>query len=252
MKNIKYTKEALEEAVSHSNSIAGVLHYLNATLNGALYSHIKRCIKEFNLDISHFAKRSSNNSKCSRNIHWKDILVKRRIHRREKSYVLRKAMIESGIEYKCVLCGNKGQWRNIALVLEVDHKNGDWSDNRPENIQFLCPNCHAQETRKQLHFFELNINNPVKIIKSKRVAKRCNNATICKNCGKEFYPHICSPGKYCSQKCSHKSQQRVNRPSKEELQTLIQNMSFVAIGKKFGVSDNTIRKWAKSYGIPIR
>ncbi len=29
----------------------------------------------------------------------------------------------------------------------------------------------------------------------------------------------------------------------------IENLSWVAIGKKYGVSDNAVRKWAKKYGI---
>jgi hypothetical protein len=42
---------------------------------------------------------------------------------------------------------------------------------------------------------------------------------------------------------------KVVRPSKEELEQLIQNNSFLALSRKFGVSDNAIRKWCKLYGI---
>ena len=33
---------------------------------------------------------------------------------------------------------------------------------------------------------------------------------------------------------------------------LIKNKTFVQIGKDYGVSDNTIRKWCKGYGLPYK
>jgi hypothetical protein len=33
-------------------------------------------------------------------------------------------------------------------MLDVDHKNGDPTDNRPENLQTLCKCCHAYKTWK--------------------------------------------------------------------------------------------------------
>ena len=54
---------------------------------------------------------------------------------------------------------------------------------------------------------------------------------------------------YCID-CGHKSEQRCERPSREELKKLIRNESFVGIGKMFGVSDNAIRKWCVSYNLP--
>lgn len=48
------------------------------------------------------------------------------------------------------------------------------------------------------------------------------------------------------------AQRRVERPSKEELSRLLQESNFTAIGKTYGVSDNTIRRWCKAYGLPHR
>lgn len=42
------------------------------------------------------------------------------------------------------------------------------------------------------------------------------------------------------------------RPSKEQLAQEIDSMSFIALGKKYGVSDNAVRKWAKAYGLLFR
>lgn len=42
---------------------------------------------------------------------------------------------------------------------------------------------------------------------------------------------------------------KIKRPTKEELEKMINTMSWVAIGREYGVSDNAIRKWAKNYNI---
>lgn len=57
-----------------------------------------------------------------------------------------------------------------------------------------------------------------------------------------------------NQRCilCYKKLQRKNRPSREELKQLIRNESFLSIGKKFGVSDNAIRKWCDDYNLPRR
>lgn len=52
--------------------------------------------------------------------------------------------------------------------------------------------------------------------------------------------------------CQSIKQRVVERPSKEELATLVAQESFVALGKKFGVSDNAVRKWCKAYDLPYR
>ena len=46
-------------------------------------------------------------------------------------------------ENRCEECGIS-QWRNRDLSLALHHINGDGNDNRLENLQLLCPNCHSQ------------------------------------------------------------------------------------------------------------
>ena len=56
---------------------------------------------------------------------------------------IRQALLELGHPDECADCGTGPVWQGRPLALEVDHVNGDWSDNRPGNVRLLCPNCHA-------------------------------------------------------------------------------------------------------------
>lgn len=52
--------------------------------------------------------------------------------------------------------------------------------------------------------------------------------------------------------CNDIFQQKVSRPTRNELKKLIRVSSFAALGRKFNVSDNTVRKWCKNYGLPFK
>ena len=62
-----------------------------------------------------------------------------------KSYNLKDRLYLEGYkEVKCERCGIEDTWNGKAIVLELDHINGDKTDNSLENLRILCPNCHSQ------------------------------------------------------------------------------------------------------------
>ena len=47
------------------------------------------------------------------------------------------------IPYKCEVCGCDGHWQDGIISLELDHIDGDNTNNEISNLHYLCPNCHA-------------------------------------------------------------------------------------------------------------
>lgn len=68
---------------------------------------------------------------------------------------------------------------------------------------------------------------------------------LCKECGER----ISKRAERCVS-CTNKFAQKTERPTREELKDLIRHNSFVKIGEIYSVSDNAIRKWCDSYGLP--
>lgn len=84
-----------------------------------------------------------------------------------------------------------------------------------------------------------------------RKHKFINNQPIkeyfCIDCGKP----VSKGAKRCFD-CNAIFQQKVERPSRKKLKEEIRNNSFVKVGKKYEVTDNTIRKWCKKYNLPFK
>ena len=77
-------------------------------------------------------------------LHWNRILVRNRTKRRTSASLLKRAMLEAGIKYQCERCGSLPEWQGKSLTLQVDHIDGDFLNNEPDNVRFICPNCHSQ------------------------------------------------------------------------------------------------------------
>jgi hypothetical protein len=57
---------------------------------------------------------------------------------------IKERLIREGVkDGACELCGLR-DWRELPLSLQLHHVNGDGQDNRIDNLQLLCPNCHSQ------------------------------------------------------------------------------------------------------------
>ncbi len=143
---MKYTKKRLEKAAKNSESIYGVLRELGITYqSGGIHSHISRRLKEFDIDTSHFLGRGWSKGKHALNRRSpEEVLILRESGRRQRREILKRVLFEIGFEYKCEICELEPEWNGLSLTLHIDHKNGNFLDDRKENLRFLCPNCHSQ------------------------------------------------------------------------------------------------------------
>lgn len=78
-------------------------------------------------------------------------------------------------------------------------------------------------------------------------SQKTQDQAFCSICGKEIGPKSISG---MCRECYNKSTRIVERPTREELKQMIKEESFVAIGKKFNVTDNAVRKWCELYHLP--
>ena len=212
----KYKKEILEKIVLESISVSEVMRKLGVKLGGGNHKYLSTIIKKFNINTKHFLGKGYNKGKFGPKKSWNEILIinpsdKQRI----EAFRLRKALIESGRKYKCVDCGLEEIWNNKKITLEIHHKNRNWSDNRPENLDFLCPNCHSQQEKLFNYKFNKCVDCNCKIDKK---SQRCKS-------------------------CAAKQQlTKIIWPTKDQLKEMLKNESYRSLGKKLGVSDNAIRK----------
>lgn len=157
---------------------------------------------------------------------------------------------------KCQCCG----YDKCEEALEVHHLNPDEKEltfsssynqswdvlaKELENCVLLCANCH-----RELHYGLIKVDKPS--FDSNRNAEITNNLidfktkkkNYCKECGKE----IDVKAELCVD--CYRALQRKGRPEPEELMRLIAKLGFEEVGRLYGVTGNSVKKWCKTYGLP--
>lgn len=136
-----YTDEEFVQVVANSSSIRQALMGLGLRPAGGNYSTFASTVKRLNLDTSHFTGKGWNKGKT----HPPIVSIEDYL-RNEKpvtSHRLRLRLLREGVKkHQCESC-LLTEWFGDPIPLELDHINGQRHDNRLENLQLLCPNCHA-------------------------------------------------------------------------------------------------------------
>jgi hypothetical protein len=137
----KYTPKELEDAVKASVSLRQVLQLLNIVPAGGNYQTLKKAISHFQLDTNHFTGQNITGRKLPlRRKTIEEYLTK---NSGVQSNKLRKYILDGKIfSHVCSSC-NLSEWLSKPIPLELDHINGDSTDNELSNLRLLCPNCHA-------------------------------------------------------------------------------------------------------------
>lgn len=174
----------------------------------------------------------------------------------------RKANLRKVFHSKCCLCG----FSEVQEALEFHHVNPEekefqicGSNNQTKALKkqleemkktiLVCSNCHKgihnniyQVPDNWTEFYDDKIAQELLDDLEKIKTHQIN---YCQRCGKE----ITSISTYCSE-CFHIMQRKCDRPNREELKDLIYILPFTQIASKYGVTDNAVRKWCKSYNLP--
>jgi transposase-like protein len=235
----RYSEDQARAAIAASFSYAEALRHLGLCTTGGNWQTLRTWVVRWDVDTTHFDPNIARRAGLHRPPRpLEEILVEHstysRNHLKDRLYL---AGLKSPV---CELCGQGESWRGCRMAMILDHVNGVRNDNRIENLRIVCPNCAATF---DTHCGRKNRNDAVE--------------RACLRCGTVFTPKY-PRHRYCSRECGMRAPRssrgvpnpalrRVERPPYDELLHAIAATSYVAVGRRFGVSDNAVRKWVRQY-----
>lgn len=164
---------------------------------------------------------------------------------------------------KCCICGFNNfqegldfhhvnpEEKEFGLTSESTTKALDKQLKEAKKCILVCANCH-----RGIHYGYIQVPENWQSFYNENIAQsllddlekvKTHQINYCKRCGIE----ISYGAKYCPE-CSHLISRKVERPSREELKQMIRTEPFTTIAKKYGVTDNSIRKWCEIENLPTK
>jgi hypothetical protein len=234
----RYSEAQAREAIAASLSYSDALRRLGMRPAGGNHRTIRRYAEEvWRIPVDHFDPDAARHARLrSDPVPLEEVLVEGSRYQRA---LLKERLFATGLkERRCELCGQGELWRGRRMSLILDHINGVADDNRLANLRVVCPNCNATldthcGRNKALPPVERN----------------------CALCGTAFLPRS-EPQRYCSRACGQRAPgrrgprpalRRAERPPYARLVAEIAELGYLGVGRRYGVSDNAIRKWRLAY-----
>lgn len=134
---VSIPQDKIQEAISNTSSMKAAANFLGVT-----YSSFLRYAKKFELFAPNRGGKGTKKPNPALRLPLSSICVKGSSY---KSAALKVRLLNEGLKKnQCEDCGQLPFWNGKPLVLQLDHIDGDSTNNEFSNLRLLCPNCHTQ------------------------------------------------------------------------------------------------------------
>lgn len=202
------------ELIKTSFSLREVCLKAGIVVTTGNYKTLKHIITTNNIDISHFKRQHP----MQQEVHELNYYLCE--NSTISSFRLKNKLFNEKVkEKKCECCGLT-EWLGQPINLELHHINGNNIDNRLENLQILCPNCHSYTDNYGGKNQKLNINPKTNITNNtskKEILSQCDNKKNIK-------------------------ETKINYNVENMISLMKKYKNYTQVGKELGISDNAVKK----------